>query len=190
MLDMAPERLTEIEEAARCYPTIYRQGANCADTLALCAALRAAWAEREALRSDVERLTAKVEAMREGMEALRQRAPEAESRQVLADVVADTERRVGAERDALATENAVLRSLLEGLRAMPEQGVYARLDAERLRVCEAAKRWLSRAREAKRSRDIGQDDWYCAYAEDASALMEAADALEAAEAATKGSGER
>ena len=48
MADLGDERLRRMEDLATCYPATYRRGANCADTVALCTAVRRAWAERDA----------------------------------------------------------------------------------------------------------------------------------------------
>ena len=60
---------------------------------------------------------------------------------------------------------------------------YAKLAAARADVHRRGQRWIERARQRKHVRDVGQDDWYDAYAEDSDALMQAIDAATEAEAA-------
>ena len=55
------------------------------------------------------------------------------------------------------------------------------VEEARERVIEAARRWVERSRDRKAGADHGQDDWYDAYAEDSQAIVDAVDALGAAE---------
>ena len=124
----------------------------------LCAALRQAWAERDAVAEEAR-------ALREAADALMRQADE-----VL--------REYGGEShiSRLSVHGARLDASLSRPRT-----VHAVVAEERARVCKAASWWLARARQTKAKDDIGQDDWYSAYAEDAAALMAAVDALAEAE---------
>ncbi len=166
MADLGDERLRRMEDLATCYPATYRRGANCADTVALCTAVRRAWAERDAVAEEAR-------VLREAADALVGRADE-----VL--------REYGPESHI--SRLSVHAARLEGALSRPRT-VHAVVAEERARVCRAAQRWLARARQTKAKDDIGQDDWYSAYAEDAAALMAAVDALAEAERAARGGGE-
>lgn len=55
------------------------------------------------------------------------------------------------------------------------------VEEARRRVIAAARRWVARSRARKAGADHGQDDWYAAYAEDSQAMVDAVEALSAAE---------
>lgn len=167
MPEMTPERLAEIEWNVQSAGNYDRLGWSVETVRDLCAEVRRLTAERDAAVAQAQASGQAEATLRGALGAMREEwgvIPEDTMRPEYLDYLRSVEPKADA---ALATTPTA----------------HAKLAAARAEVHRRGQRWIERARQRKHARDVGQDDWYDAYAEDSDVLMQAIDAATEAEAA-------